>query len=236
MNALVQDLSEIGEVILVRFVDDAIWVTFRDGQSALAAIRKGVVKVCGQTLKLTLKTPDWVTAVQNEVNVFSSSSCVGGGSSATKPSMPPPINFSAFNKKQQAEDSKNSKKSSPCEPTRPAPPRPLPPPRPTVPPVNLQSGFTDTNFDFLDKSYFPSSDSNIYEEIPDMNPLNFSDNFQPPVPEREPIPPPLPQRQPPPLIPMPTSAPPPPPVLDPPPPPVPARSTGGPPVPARNNA
>lgn len=71
MMALLQDLSQIGEVILVRFVDDTIWVTFRDGQCALAAARKGRTQVCGQALKLVLKSPDWVGLIQREMDICS---------------------------------------------------------------------------------------------------------------------------------------------------------------------
>lgn len=45
MNAIIQELSQIGEVTLVRFVDETMWVTFRDGQSALSAVAKGEVEV-----------------------------------------------------------------------------------------------------------------------------------------------------------------------------------------------
>lgn len=45
LNALLQELAQIGEVILVRFIADTIWVTFRDGQSALAAASKRSVQV-----------------------------------------------------------------------------------------------------------------------------------------------------------------------------------------------
>jgi phosphatidylinositol-bisphosphatase len=46
MMVLLQELSQIGEVILVRFVEDTMWVTFRDGQCALAAAKKGATQVC----------------------------------------------------------------------------------------------------------------------------------------------------------------------------------------------
>lgn len=49
MMALLQELSQIGEVVLVRFVADTMWVTFRDGQCALEAAAKRVVHV--STLK-----------------------------------------------------------------------------------------------------------------------------------------------------------------------------------------
>lgn len=45
MFALLQELSQIGEVILVRFVAETMWVTFRDGQCALTAAAKKRVTV-----------------------------------------------------------------------------------------------------------------------------------------------------------------------------------------------
>lgn len=45
MMALLHDLAQIGQVILVRFVADTMWATFRDGQCALAAAAKKSVKV-----------------------------------------------------------------------------------------------------------------------------------------------------------------------------------------------
>lgn len=38
--AILQELSQIGEVILVRFVVNTMWVTFSDGQCALTAAEK----------------------------------------------------------------------------------------------------------------------------------------------------------------------------------------------------
>lgn len=71
MMALLQDLSLIGEVILVRFVGETIWVTFRDGQCALAAARKERTQVCGIMLKLALKSPNWVELIDKEIDLCS---------------------------------------------------------------------------------------------------------------------------------------------------------------------
>jgi len=46
MNAIIQELSQIGEITLVRFVDDTMWVTFRDGQAALSAVQRNELQVC----------------------------------------------------------------------------------------------------------------------------------------------------------------------------------------------
>lgn len=45
---LLEEFAQFGETILVRFVADKMWITFRDGQSVLEAMRKtnGVLMVC----------------------------------------------------------------------------------------------------------------------------------------------------------------------------------------------
>lgn len=66
--ALVQELAEIGEVTLVRFVGETMWVTFKDGQAALsAANRKANLQVCGVNLTIKLKTEDWVKQAEKEI-------------------------------------------------------------------------------------------------------------------------------------------------------------------------
>lgn len=67
MTALIQELTQIGEVTLIRFVGDTMWVTFRDGQSALTALNKKSVNVCGILLNFQLKTPDWLKQVEKEL-------------------------------------------------------------------------------------------------------------------------------------------------------------------------
>ena len=69
MSALLQELTQIGEVTLVRFVGDIMWVTFRDGQSALTAANKRQVQVCGVTLNIRLKTENWVQLVEKEISL-----------------------------------------------------------------------------------------------------------------------------------------------------------------------
>lgn len=69
MAALIQDLTPIGEVTLVRYVGDHMWITFRDGQSALAAARKRTHMCCGQRLRVRLKTGDWLREVRDEIQM-----------------------------------------------------------------------------------------------------------------------------------------------------------------------
>lgn len=68
--ALIQELSTIGEVVLVRFVNDTMWVTFREGQAAVAAAkRQGNLQVCGVDLNIRLKTEDWIKQVEKEIEI-----------------------------------------------------------------------------------------------------------------------------------------------------------------------
>ncbi|XP_049543929.1 synaptojanin-1 [Anopheles darlingi] len=85
MAALIQELTQIGEVTLVRFVGDTMWVTFRDGQSALTAAQKQSVQVCGVQLSIKLKTDNWVEQVEKEILLCTPNTvsfCDASGSSA----------------------------------------------------------------------------------------------------------------------------------------------------------
>lgn len=69
---IIQELGLIGEVTLVRFVNDTMWVTFRDGQSALIAARKKAIRIRGIDFLINLKTEDWVAQVEREIALCSS--------------------------------------------------------------------------------------------------------------------------------------------------------------------
>lgn len=75
MAALVQELTQIGEVTLVRFVGETMWVTFKDGQAALTAASKRKVQVCGVNLTIQLKTEDWFKLVEKEI-LLCTTNCV----------------------------------------------------------------------------------------------------------------------------------------------------------------
>ncbi|KRF79769.1 synaptojanin-1 [Drosophila virilis] len=72
MAALIAELSKMGEVTLVRYVEDTMWVTFRNGESALNAAAKRSTEVCGLELVFELKTPDWPQQVDNEIELCTS--------------------------------------------------------------------------------------------------------------------------------------------------------------------
>lgn len=70
MSAVLQELATIGEVTLVRFIDEqSLSITFREGQHALAAAQKGEICVCSIPLSITLKSPDWVEIVRSEISL-----------------------------------------------------------------------------------------------------------------------------------------------------------------------
>ncbi|XP_043511286.1 synaptojanin-1 [Frieseomelitta varia] len=252
MMALLQDFSHIGEVILVRFVGETIWVTFRDGQCALSAARKGMTQVCGQTLKLSLKSPNWVQLIEKEIELCSNTTVAQFVSNSP---MRSPI--------QRLEQLDIGERSSPSRGSPNGaipPPRPAPPGRPTQPPKSpvqdrkqgpragvfsvlpnqFSAPLSKERIEF-EQSERLSPESAIYEEILDGSPnYPIPNRPPPPLPRTDPSqesssrppnskPPPLPQRQapPPPQHPPPSL-----PASNPP--PIPARTSGGPPIPARN--
>ncbi|XP_033253921.1 synaptojanin-1-like [Drosophila miranda] len=69
MSALIAELSKMGEVTLVRYVEDTMWVTYRDGEAALNAAAKRSTQVCGLELVFELKSSDWQHLVDSEIEL-----------------------------------------------------------------------------------------------------------------------------------------------------------------------
>ncbi|KAM3934624.1 synaptojanin-1 [Leptodactylus fuscus] len=69
IDELLQQFAGYGEVILIRFVDDKMWVTFLEGSSALAALKLNGVEVLGKTMNIQLKNPDWIAQVEEEMSL-----------------------------------------------------------------------------------------------------------------------------------------------------------------------
>lgn len=70
-NTIIQELSNFGEIILVRFVDDSMWVTFREGHSALSAAAKKKAVLCGLELGFELRTENWLQEFHKEIALCS---------------------------------------------------------------------------------------------------------------------------------------------------------------------
>ncbi|XP_006622972.1 synaptojanin-1 [Apis dorsata] len=253
MMALLQDFSHIGEVILVRFVGETIWVTFRDGQCALSAARKGMTQVCGQTLKLSLKSPNWVQLIEKEIELCSNTTVAQFVSNS--------LIRNSIQRLEQLDIGERSSSSRSSPNGVIPPPRPAPPGRPAQLPKSpiqdRKQGPRAGVFSVLPNQFLTplsrerveseqserlSPESAIYEEILDGSPnYPIPNRPPPPLPRTDPLqessnrspsskPPPLPQRQappppqhPPPILPTSNV-----------PPPIPARTSGGPPIPARN--
>ncbi|XP_022914943.1 synaptojanin-1 [Onthophagus taurus] len=203
-HTLLQELSQIGDVILVRFVVDTMWVTFRDGQCALTAAAKKFVRVLDCDLTLSLKTPNWVEQAKEEIGLCSSNTvplhistpeynCLGipevksSGGRTGPPSRPPPPSVKS-----------------------PAAPKKLLPRAGVISIPNATKPVTIPDFP---APILTQEETGIYEEISDdVVSCPEPQGPPPPPPRPEPTLPPLPQRGPP---------------------PVPARSAPPPPLPAR---
>ncbi|KAM4047691.1 synaptojanin-1 isoform 3-T3 [Anomaloglossus baeobatrachus] len=69
IDELLQQFAGYGEVILIRFVEDKMWVTFLEGSCALAALSLNGVEVLGKTMSIQLKNPDWIAQVEEEMSL-----------------------------------------------------------------------------------------------------------------------------------------------------------------------
>lgn len=250
MMVLLQELSQIGEVILVRFVEDTMWVTFRDGQCALVAAKKGRTQLCGHSLTMTLKTPNWLEVTKQEILL-----CSNNTVPLCDYKEPLPIEMSNWKPESRSghvTPSDEARSNPPSRPPQPVAHKPKAgvisiPPRMPQPQTEVNAYQEPIPGGAFSKAEEPTTDYNkidqnaaIYEEI-------HSEEFESsPVPSGPPPPPPgwnienpppLPQRQQP--QPPQTTRPGPPPV--PPragvPPPIPSRATPTPPiVPRRINS
>ncbi|XP_060515948.1 synaptojanin-1 [Cylas formicarius] len=215
VKLLVDLFGEFGETILIRFVSETMWITFREGQSALDALKKtnGTLEILGYKLSLFLKTPDWVEQAKQEIGLCSSN---------TVPLFTP-TNQSDYNCLGIPEVNQRVVPARPAPPSRPPPPavRATPPPtaKKTVPKAGVITlPCKSTPPPSMPPPELPSMPSvdqegGIYEEIND-------DIDSIPEPKGPPPPPPRPEA----AIAAPASRGPP---------PVPARSAPPPPLPAR---
>ncbi|CAM1293610.1 SYNJ1 (predicted) [Pycnogonum litorale] len=69
VHSLLEKFSVVGEVILVRFQDDKIWITFKEGQMALECVKMSGFEVCGYRVNLELKTENWLQVIEKELRL-----------------------------------------------------------------------------------------------------------------------------------------------------------------------
>ncbi|XP_074852996.1 synaptojanin-1 isoform X4 [Carettochelys insculpta] len=69
IDELIQKFAAYGEVILIRFVEDKIWVTFLEESSALSALNLNGTELLGRILNVNLKNSDWIRSLEEEMNL-----------------------------------------------------------------------------------------------------------------------------------------------------------------------
>ncbi|XP_077198671.1 synaptojanin-1 isoform X2 [Paroedura picta] len=69
IDELLQKFATYGEVILIRFVDDKMWVTFLEGSSALNVLDLNGIELLGKTITINLKSPDWIKSLEEEMDL-----------------------------------------------------------------------------------------------------------------------------------------------------------------------
>uniref|UniRef100_A0A8C9N2A4 Synaptojanin-1 n=1 Tax=Serinus canaria TaxID=9135 RepID=A0A8C9N2A4_SERCA len=69
IDDLLQKFASYGEVILIRFVEDKMWVTFLEGSSALNVMTLNGIELQGRIININLKNPDWIKSLEDEMNL-----------------------------------------------------------------------------------------------------------------------------------------------------------------------
>ncbi|NXT94584.1 SYNJ1 protein, partial [Anhinga rufa] len=69
IDELLQKFASYGEVILIRFVEDKMWVTFLEGSSALNVMNLNGTELLGRIININLKNPDWIRSLEDEMNL-----------------------------------------------------------------------------------------------------------------------------------------------------------------------
>ncbi|CAB1458037.1 unnamed protein product [Pleuronectes platessa] len=69
IDELLDKFAQFGEVILIRFVEEKMWLTFLEGYSALAALSLCASTVLGKVIDIRLKSPGWIKSLEEEMSV-----------------------------------------------------------------------------------------------------------------------------------------------------------------------
>ncbi|XP_037603962.1 synaptojanin-1 isoform X12 [Sebastes umbrosus] len=69
IDELLDKFANFGEVILIRFVEEKMWVTFLEGYSALAALSLSASTVLGKMIDIRLKSSGWIKNLEDEMSV-----------------------------------------------------------------------------------------------------------------------------------------------------------------------
>ncbi|XP_054907295.1 synaptojanin-1 isoform X2 [Poeciliopsis prolifica] len=69
IDELLDKFANFGEVILIRFVEEKMWVTFLEGYSALAALSLSGSTVLDKVIDIRLRSPGWIKSLEEEMSV-----------------------------------------------------------------------------------------------------------------------------------------------------------------------
>ncbi|XP_021573439.1 synaptojanin-1 isoform X2 [Carlito syrichta] len=83
IDELLQQFANFGEVILIRFVEDKMWVTFLEGSSALNVLNLNGKELLNRTVTITLKSPDWIKNLEEEMSLEKISIALPSSTSST---------------------------------------------------------------------------------------------------------------------------------------------------------
>uniref|UniRef100_A0A8C0XYN0 Synaptojanin-1 n=1 Tax=Castor canadensis TaxID=51338 RepID=A0A8C0XYN0_CASCN len=83
IDELLQQFANFGEVILIRFVEDKMWVTFLEGSSALSVLNLNGKELLNRTITISLKSPDWIKNLEEEMSLEKISVTLPSSTSST---------------------------------------------------------------------------------------------------------------------------------------------------------
>ncbi|XP_069133360.1 synaptojanin-1-like isoform X2 [Argopecten irradians] len=74
VDTVVETFTELGDITLVRFVEEDMWLIFRHGQSAVAALNYNQQQIGGKAITVRLKTTNWQVQIEQEMALCASNS------------------------------------------------------------------------------------------------------------------------------------------------------------------
>ncbi|KAF6204707.1 hypothetical protein GE061_018868 [Apolygus lucorum] len=201
-NSLLDNLSQYGDVVILRQVENEIKVVFRDSYSALLAIEAGVTVVNGERLEVTATNQHWIELVWDEISLISNNTIplcnyrevAKGGPAPSRPPPPSPARPPRPIQPVQPQSNGTPTRSANGTPTRTAPP--IPSPAHNLKSVSSMSSVDDDYVSAPAPQGPPppppgSSSSPSSPPPPAPGPGGAA---PPPIPPRTNIPPPLPSR------------------------------------------
>uniref|UniRef100_A0A7N6A4A8 Synaptojanin-1 n=1 Tax=Anabas testudineus TaxID=64144 RepID=A0A7N6A4A8_ANATE len=135
IDELLDKFSNFGEVILIRFVEEKMWVTFLEGYSALAALSLSASTVLGKVIDIRLKSPGWIKSLEEEMSVERICGSIPTSASSSLLAEDTDMGDDDYDMEGPPVDFQpGAPTSQGMEPKRPPPPRPNAPPARPAPP------------------------------------------------------------------------------------------------------